>query len=69
FVNGYGFDSENTKEKNDLFSGLGISHVVERIRLMYGDAYGLTNQSVIGTATSVTICLPHLPKNQSEYQK
>ncbi|WP_423245066.1 sensor histidine kinase, partial [Enterococcus lactis] len=47
--------------------GIGISHVDERIRLMYGDAYGLTIQSVIGTGTTVTICLPLLLKNQSEY--
>ncbi|MDT6525181.1 histidine kinase [Enterococcus faecium] len=67
--NGDGFDTENTKQKNDHFSGIGISHVDERIRLMYGDAYGLTIQSVIGTGTTVTICLPLLPKNQSEYQK
>lgn len=33
------------------------------------NAYGLTIQSVIGTGTTVTICLPLLPKNQSEYQK
>ncbi|HBK5068854.1 TPA: histidine kinase [Enterococcus faecium] len=67
--NGDGFDTENTKQKNDHFSGIGISHVDERIRLMYGDAYGLTIQSLIGTGTTVTICLPLLPKNQSEYQK
>ena len=65
--NGDGFDTENTKQKNDHFSGIGISHVDERIRLMYGDAYGLTIQSVIGTGTTVTICLPLLLKNQSEY--
>ncbi len=67
--NGDGFDTENTKQKNDHFSGIGISHVDERIRLMYGDAYGLTIQSVIGTGTTVTICLPLLPKKSIRISK
>lgn len=44
-------------------TGIGIPNVHERIRLMYGEGYGVAIHSLEGTGTSVTIRLPfHLKK-------
>ncbi|WP_172200583.1 cache domain-containing sensor histidine kinase [Saccharibacillus qingshengii] len=38
--------------------GIGLLNVQRRIRLMYGDAYGLTIHSIPGTGTKVTVTFP-----------
>lgn len=48
---------EPDREKQK-FSSIGIYNVAERIRLMYGEEYGLTYQSEIDQYTDVTIILP-----------
>lgn len=40
------------------FSGIGIPNVHERLRIMYGEAYGVTIHSVEGQGTSVLIRMP-----------
>jgi two-component system sensor histidine kinase YesM len=39
-------------------SGMGLNNVEQRIRLHYGDAYGITVQSVPGGGTTVTLRFP-----------
>ena len=45
----------NVKPKR---SGIGLSNIMERIRLMFGDRYGIEIQSEIDEGTIVTITLP-----------
>jgi sensor histidine kinase YesM len=40
-------------------SGIGIANIRERIRLMYGDDYGVTVRSEFGVGTTVTIRIPY----------
>jgi len=62
--NGDGMEvSENntlpsTKRKQDLFSGIGIKNVHERIQLIYGEGFGVTISSKVGEGTKVKITLP-----------
>ncbi len=48
----------NYKSKRQLFSGIGIKNVDERIKLLYGEAYGIEISSVKGEGTKVKINLP-----------
>ena len=52
---GKGFDAPAQKER---FSGIGLSNVAERLRLYYGESYGLTVESRKGHGTR---CWLHLP--------
>ena len=64
--NGIGFDNskinieENEKLKNALpfHKGIGISNTNERIRLYYGDKYGIFVNSKLGVGTKISIVLP-----------
>jgi len=63
--NGIGMD-ENTLSnlyspkalKNKHFTGIGIKNVDDRIKLLYGDKYGVTIKSKINVGTTVSIILP-----------
>lgn len=63
--NGIGMD-ENTLSnlnspkalKNKHFTGIGIKNVDDRIKLLYGDKYGVTIKSSINVGTTVSIILP-----------
>ncbi|MDU0200977.1 sensor histidine kinase [Paenibacillus sp. MAH-36] len=64
FDDGVGMDVEqimcegHDKGNGRRFNGIGIKNVDERLRLTYGDVYGVTIQSVKGQFTSVTIRFP-----------
>lgn len=56
--NGCGFEVEGgfwLKPKKQISGGFGLYNVNERIRLEYGDGYGLNVKSVIGEGTTVTV--------------
>lgn len=56
--NGCGFEVEDgfwQKPKKQVSGGFGLYNVNERIRLEYGDGYGLNVKSVIGEGTTVTV--------------
>ena len=56
--NGCGFEVEEDfwlKPKKQVSGGYGLYNVNERIRLEYGDGYGLTVKSVVGEGTTVTV--------------
>lgn len=58
--NGKGFDMDrylNSDNKNKL-SGIGVMNVNERIKLHYGDGYGLFITSVVGKGTDCKIIIP-----------
>lgn len=57
---GCGFDPSAIKEKNsERFSGIGLSNVDERMRLHYGNEYGLTIESAPGIGTQCILCIPN----------
>lgn len=71
--NGQGMDQEQLDallgEKNNTskmrFSGIGVHNVHERIRLKFGDDYGLHISSRLGAYTKVDILLPAVIKEES----
>ena len=68
---GVGFDEttlQKVREKieNGQNEHVGISNVLKRIRLNFGEEYGLTIDSKDGQGTSVTIVLPRLGRQQNE---
>lgn len=52
--NGTGFSYHGLEN----LSGMGLSNVEQRIRLHYGDAYGIDIQSVVSEGTTVTLRFP-----------
>ena len=57
---GCGFDPSAIKEKNsERFSGIGLSNVDERMRLHYGNEYGLTIESAPGIGTQCILRIPN----------
>ena len=58
--NGKGFDVENIQkvEPKNKLSSIGIKNVRERIKLHYGDQYGLFISSVVGVGTTCQIIIP-----------
>jgi two-component system sensor histidine kinase YesM len=51
-------------EDVDQREGFGIANVAERIRLNFGEAYGLSIESEYGQGTSVTVRIPAVLKHQ-----
>ncbi len=63
--NGVGFTQKRMNEvlqepskKNDGFCGIGISNVNDRIKMVYGDRYGVKIQSFENIYTTIEISLP-----------
>lgn len=57
--NGVGMDEEKSKLIITQGShGYGVRNVNERIKLQYGDGYGLKVESKVGIGTKITICIP-----------
>lgn len=48
----------STRRKQQLFSGIGVRNVHERIQLIYGDTYGVAISSKLGEGMKVRIKLP-----------
>lgn len=55
--NGKGFDTKKS-EKADTLSGIGISNVADRIKLQYGESYGLFITSLVGQGTCCRLIIP-----------
>jgi two-component system sensor histidine kinase YesM len=54
---------QGKKKNRHLFSGIGIHNVNERIKLLYGEGYGVEISSQLGEGTSVKIRLPIIKYN------
>ncbi|MEH7073092.1 sensor histidine kinase [Neobacillus drentensis] len=48
----------STKRKQQMFSGIGVRNVHERIQFIYGETYGVSISSELGEGTKVRITLP-----------
>jgi len=64
--NGKGFDVYGIehKDKNKKLSGIGLSNVDERIKINYGNEYGINVQSKPGEGTNVSITLPFIESEE-----
>lgn len=58
--NGEGFNINDNTNTNNVakLGGVGIKNVDERIKLYYGEAYGVAIDSIVGSGTTVTIKIP-----------
>lgn len=64
--NGKGIDPERLQQiQKELrqsaiqeHGSLGLKNVHDRLRILYGDEYGITLESVLGAGTTVTIRVP-----------
>ena len=66
---GIGFDTDSvqeTKKEEQRFHGIGIHNVSERIKMYYGDRYGVDIQSCQGKGTLVTITQPLIKSDEQE---
>ena len=64
--NGKGFDMAETDfdKKNKKLSGIGITNVDERIKINYGEEFGLKLNSKPGLGTNVSIKLPFINEGE-----
>ncbi|QUW21486.1 sensor histidine kinase [Sporosarcina sp. Marseille-Q4063] len=53
------------KSKRQLFSGIGVKNVSERIKLLYGERYGVEISSELGEGTKVKLRLPIIKSVQN----
>lgn len=65
YDNGIGIDDDKidkimkgNEDKNKYFSGIGINNVDSRIKLIYGNDYGINIKSKINKGTTITIVIP-----------
>lgn len=63
--NGVGMTNEETKnilrkssKKHEHFTSIGIQNVNDRVKLLYGDDYGVTITSELGKGTTVRVVIP-----------
>lgn len=61
--------SQEKTEKQKHFNGIGIPNVMERIRLFFGEEYGLRYESEIGEFTRVIFTLPVIKEERDMYGK
>jgi two-component system sensor histidine kinase YesM len=63
--NGVGIEKEKIEEiLDESGTNIGITNIIKRINLNYGEGYGVEITSEVGTGTKVTVRLP-LQKNKS----
>ncbi|SEM84054.1 two-component system, sensor histidine kinase YesM [Terribacillus saccharophilus] len=59
-------DLPNTNRNRQLFSGIGVKNVHERIQLLYGTDYGVTITSKTGQGTKVSLRLPAVKEDERD---
>ncbi len=57
--NGVGFNSKDVTSSNNKLGGVGLRNVDDRLKLYYGDNYGLEIESSSLTGTSVKVIIPY----------
>ena len=65
--NGIGMDDSKLKDlndyindKNELFNGIALRNINKRLKLNYGEQYGLEVTSILGKGTSMILTLPYI---------
>jgi two-component system sensor histidine kinase YesM len=54
------------KEEQNTFESIGLSNVLQRIRLRFGDEYGLIIDSTVDAGTEVQISMPIIGGNEQD---
>ena len=54
-------DKQSEHKHSKDGNGIGLANIDERIKLSYGEEYGLSIESELDEGTTVTITIPHLP--------
>ena len=54
------------RKQNEHFTGIGIGNVNDRIKLLFGEAYGVSISSRLGKGTVVKVITPLCPMNKGE---
>lgn len=75
--NGVGMDSktinyrleENDKDMIEIGNSIGIYNINARMKMLYGEAYGVQVESVIGEGTCVTLRIPRMTVEEVEAWK
>jgi len=75
--NGVGMDCEeincklreNNKDMVEAGNSIGIHNINARMKMLYGEEYGVTVESVIGEGTTVTLCIPRVKVEEVEAWK
>lgn len=64
--NGVGFNISEIEEKNQTrsFNNIGLHNVNKRLKLHFGNKYGLTIKSKEGVGTTVIICVPLIKEKE-----
>jgi len=62
---GDGYGLPNSKQKRNLFSGIGVRNVNDRIKLLYGDNYGVHVSSQLEIGTHIKLVLPIMESKNS----
>lgn len=69
---GVGMDQKRLREleegnaQSEHFSGIGVNNVDDRLKLIYGEAYGIDVKSEEGRGTAITILLPAKFKEEED---
>lgn len=63
---GIGMDCRKAEQKKEHFSGIGIQNVQDRLKLLYGEEYGICIESTEQEGTAVTIKIPVRRKENDE---
>lgn len=69
---GVGMDQKRLREleegnaQSEHFSGIGVNNVDDRLKLIYGEAYGIDVKSEEGRGTTITILLPAKFKEEED---
>lgn len=61
--NGKGFKME---DENKNFTGIGIANVDKRIKMNFGQRYGITIKSILNTSTTVELLIPYIRGNTND---
>ena len=56
---------KGNEDKNRYFSGIGINNVDSRIKLIYGNDYGINIKSKLNSGTAITILIPKYRVNNN----
>ncbi|MFP7479371.1 sensor histidine kinase [Terribacillus saccharophilus] len=59
-------DLPNTNRNRQLFSGIGVKNVHERIQLLYGTDYGVSITSETGQGTKVSLRIPAIKEDERD---
>ena len=70
--NGVGMEPEQAaailQDRSDRKSGIGLKNVNDRLKIWFGDRYGLTISSVPDEGTTITVRMPKV-REEAEYEK